>query len=121
MIVNTQFETLFYFMNENIQIVEVKRTDIDESSDKSLLYHWLVLAAGCDKAEKLHFVSMGKEDVKGIEINVRTFEEGELRFDENWAKFLYNGEGHIVVKENADIVPENLKSIIASYLRSLTD
>ena len=84
----TKFLPIFLFMNEEVTLIEIKREDMPEDSTPDQLYHWLSMSKSNPKLTRLNFIEMGKEMVNGNEINVRKFENGELRFDSNFAKFL---------------------------------
>ncbi len=116
---NEQFTPLYYFMNENIAVVEVSNDTLPADATKQERLHWLKITNNCNTVERLTFKAMKSELVNGNEINVRSFEDGELRFDKNFAKFLYKGDGHIIMNiPVADISPET-KNKISIYISSL--
>ncbi len=113
------FNTLFYFMNENYTVLEVERTDLPMNSEKSLVFHWLIKNVNNSKVSKLTFKSMDSEIVSGNEINIRVFNEGELRFDKLFAKLSYQGDGHILMTKEVSSVPSDIERSIISYLNGL--
>ncbi len=110
------FETLFYLMNEKHCVLEVKRTDIAEDSAPENLYYWLSISTESKKVDRLVFVSMGEEVVKGNKMQVRTFEDGELRFDNSFAKFVHKNDGHILMNCSEEKVPENVLQIVNNFI-----
>ncbi len=113
------FEPLFLFVNENITLFEIKRTDIPQDSPPDKLYHWLTVSKNSPQARRLTFVDMGVENISGNDINFRVFKEGELRFDSNFAKFVLDNDGHIIMNVPTKDFPENLITITQNYLQSL--
>ncbi len=116
---NNIYTALFYFMNEEVSVIEVKRTDIPEDSDKDKMYHWLKYTQGSKKIERLRFRSMSSEVVNGNNINIRAFADGELRFDKDFAKFLHCNDGHLIMNRPVQDIPDELSGQINSFLSSL--
>ena len=109
---------LYYFMNEEVSLVEIKRTDID-TDDKSKLFYWLKLLKSSNQLERLEFKSMSSEIVNDNNINIRVFEDGELRFDNDFAKLLHKTEGHIVMNKPVSEIPAELMKRLSEYLEEL--
>jgi hypothetical protein len=114
-----KFETLFYLMNENHSVVEIKICGLAADAPIQEVYHWLSISMETKKVEKLSFVSMDEETVKGIKFNVRVFENAELRFDESYAKFVMNNDGHILMNCSEEFIPEQLSVCIQEYISSI--
>lgn len=106
------YEVLYYFMNENFNVVEVKKTNLPSDSTPDKLYHWLFIPTSNNLVRKLHFIKMGEETVNGNLIQIREFDNAELRFDQTFAKFQLEGNGHILMKSDlSKLTPALLKSI----------
>lgn len=71
-------KVLFYFTNDNVDLVEVKREDL-ETDDKSKLFFWLLI--NNDKIERLTFQGMSRTDRE----ERRFFDVGVLRFNQQVA------------------------------------
>ena len=110
------FETLFYFMNEEVCVLEIKISGMSEDAPKDKRYHWLKLTKKNNQVDKLVFQSMNVEDVNGNKINVRAFKNAELRFDDHFGKFLHNDIGHIIMNSPIDSVPSDLIKTIENYI-----
>ena len=110
------FDVLYYFMNENFNVIEVKRTDREETAHASELYYWLYIPTETLLAERLHFKSMSEETVNGNLINVREFDSAELRFDDAFAKFQIREHGHILMNTKITEVPQNILDTVKKYL-----
>jgi len=103
-------------MNERFALVEIKRLDLPEDSPKDKLYYWLFISTETKKIERLEFVSMGEEDVRGNMMNIRTFKNGELRFDKSYAKFVLDNDGHILMNCSEELIPPEIHKLISDYL-----
>ena len=112
------FELLYYFMNENVILTEVKRTNVPDQEDKSQIFSWIKIDPHTQEAESLTFKSMKVENVNGNDINVRTFSDGELRFDPHFGKFQHKSEGYIVMNCAVADVPEVFLDKIESFLQA---
>lgn len=112
------YTTLFYFMNEKHALVEIKRNDISDDSEKDKLYYWLSINTENKMIEKLRFKSMGQEDVRGNMMNIRTFDNAELRFDTSYAKFVIKDTGYILMNCSEELLPSELDHIILDYLQN---
>lgn len=103
-------------MNENIILAELKNTILSKVDDKSDVSNWIKINPKNQKVESLSFISSSEEMVNGNLINVREFSKGELRFDNNFAKFQYNQEGHILMNCNTLEIPEVILDKIEVFL-----
>ncbi|WP_417335323.1 hypothetical protein [Halobacteriovorax marinus] len=95
-------------------MAEIKRHGIQ--GDKSDIYKWIKINPSNQEIESLKFESMKTEEVNGNEINVRIFENAELRFDNFFAKFQYKNEGHIVMNCDTSEIPDIFLNHIEEYL-----
>lgn len=99
------YEVLYYLMNEKMTLVEIK---------KEKEYTWFMQRNG-DALNKLEFVSMKEEEVNENTINVRVFENSELRFDKMFGKFVLGDELFILKNFSQGPIPEELKSNISNF------
>jgi hypothetical protein len=113
------FEPLYLFLNENITLFEVKRNDLPADSSPDKLYYWLTVSKTKPEIRRLTFQKMTVEKIDGNDINVRTFTEGELRFDKNFAKFILDDNGHIIMNAPITDFPENLVTLTKNYFSSI--
>lgn len=111
-----KFETLYYFMNENVSVIEIKRTDLPKDSSKEELYQWYFILNEELSLEKLKFESSFVDQVNGNEINVRKFENAEFRFDDSFGKFQDKKGGHIIMKVPNAVLPAPLAELIFKSL-----
>jgi len=70
------YNTLFHFDSEEYTLLEIKRI-LDQETDKSKLYFWLLYDKLTATLKKLKFVSMSQDEVNQF----RTFEHEHLAFD----------------------------------------
>lgn len=110
------YTPLYYFMNENISLLEIKRTDQPEDAPKDEVYHWLAFDNQSQEIRRLSFKSMDKEPIDGNEINIRIFENAELRFTNEFAKFIENDQVHLVLNNSVDEIPDELKIVVEEFL-----
>jgi len=104
------FQTLFYFSNEDISILEIKRLDLPSTADKSDLFHWLLIPKD-HSIQKLTFLSMSEEN--GLQS--REFKEGKLRFNEEGG--FYDAKiSHTLKCHQPNDLPDRLVSLLESYL-----
>ena len=113
------FEPKYLFLNENITLYEVMRTDLPKESSPDKLYYWLTVSKKDPAIRRLTFEAMSVENVNGNDINVRKFAEGELRFDSNFAKFILDNDGHIIMNTPITDIPDNLVTLTKNYFNSI--
>jgi hypothetical protein len=113
------FTPLFYFMNEDVALVEIKLNNLDDNASKDQLYHWIKFSNSSQEISRLKFISMGSENINGNNINIRVFEDGELRFDDSFAKFQHKGDGHIIMNAPINTISEVFKNRIEEYISNL--
>lgn len=111
-----EYSFLYYFQNEYMTLVEIKRTDLPEDSSPEQVYSWLVINPQTAEYKKLGFKSMGTEMVNGNLINIRVFDEGELRFDGLFAKFVYGPNSHLLENKSSAEPGKNIADIVSTYL-----
>lgn len=112
------YTALYYFMNEKHSLVEVKINDLPEKTPKNKLYKWLSMNLDTNETQELEFVSMGQEDVNGNQMNIRVFKNAELRFDKAFAKFMLEGEGHILMNASEELLPNQVDELILRFLKA---
>src|SRR4051812_9199225 len=102
------FKCLFFFSSPDWEVMEIKRTDLSESSPLSDVYKWLVIRKRFGKVWPLDFKSMSKDE-RG---EARTFEEGALEFNELRANFNFLGEEHQLIRQvPIDLSEQSLRLI----------
>lgn len=111
-----KFETLFYFMNENISVVEIKKLGLPDNASKSQKYQWFFILNEELSLDKLEFESSFIDTVNGNEINVRKFKDAEFRFDDNFGKFQHKNGGHIIMKVPNENLPLPLLKLISDSI-----
>ncbi|WP_120498344.1 hypothetical protein [Kiloniella sp. EL199] len=105
-----RFQTLFYFSNEDINLVEIKRLDLPATAAKSDIFHWILINQD-HSIQKLIFVSMSEEN--GFQS--REFEEGKLRFNEDLG-FYETETSHPLKCHQPDNLSNTLVSLLENYL-----
>ena len=111
-----EYSFLYYFQNEYMTLVEIKRTDLPEDSNPEQAYSWLVINPQTVEYKKLSFKSMGTEMVNGNLINIRVFNEGELRFHGLFAKFVYGPNSHLLENKISAEPGKKIADIVSTYL-----
>lgn len=101
---------LFAFENNRSAIVETKVLEQPEGTHPSKVYFWLLIDKAFGKVTPLNFVSMQKEPSQ-----VRIFEEGQLEFDSQIAKF--NDAQFEAI--NKEIKGSNLDNLVLDYLNNI--
>ena len=86
-----------YFMNEDIALVELSNDDQSK---------WVEVYKGAVKLLTLN--EEREESVNGNQINVREFNESELRFDDSFGKYQREEGGHIVMKAKVEEIPSEV-------------
>jgi hypothetical protein len=113
-----KYSTLFYFQNELLSVVEVKRLDLAEDAPLGDVFHWLKIKK-TGELSKLSFVSMAVEEIKENMIDVRIFKVGELRFSKGFAKFDDGVNAHILEQVTDNKLSSTLTEKVETYLSSL--
>ncbi|MDQ1089714.1 hypothetical protein [Siphonobacter sp. SORGH_AS_1065] len=113
---NEAFDILYYFTNQAISIIEVKRTDLANATDKSQVYFWLKWEHGRDEISRLNFVSMQVSS----DSEERVFEEGLLHFNTEQALYtdLDTFDTETLQTQRPDLIPESFQSILTHYFQS---
>jgi hypothetical protein len=106
---------LFYFSSEDLCVLETKRLDLPSQTSMSDIYKWLIYFKSSRKFVPLSFRSMIKEDT----CEFRSFAEAELKFDLTAAELVYQNKVFHLVKENPDLMPQDVKEDVLKYLFSL--
>lgn len=110
------FETLYHFANENIDIIEIKRTDLPSDIDKSQQYFWLKYEQQTGDLSRLNFVSMQVS----AESEERVFDEGLLHFNSEQALYtdLDTFDTETLQTQKPDLISEQLLSLIYHYFQA---
>ncbi len=111
------FEVLYNLSNEKFCVVEIRRLDLADESDKSKVYSWFHVDIEKKNIEKLSFKSSREEDVQGKMMNIRIFENAELRFDKMFSRFISNAHEHILMNCAGSALPKEVKELIENYLK----
>lgn len=97
-----------YFRNESINLIEVE--GVDENS-------WFFSHLNDSELSPFHCSTEKIENVNGNDINVRTFAEGELRFDNFFGKLVLDGkDSELVIKSEVTEIPAELKEKVERIL-----
>ncbi|OUR94212.1 hypothetical protein A9Q84_18085 [Halobacteriovorax marinus] len=115
----TNYTPLFYFMNENILLVEVKINELPEGFPVDKIFHWLMVPKATGEISRLKFSSMDDELINGNKMNIRVFENAELRFDEKFAKFQIDGQGNILMNSPIAEISHETHAQIKTFLLNL--
>jgi len=99
-----EVELLLYLMNEEISLFEVNFNG--ES-------HWFKIKPDAKELIELAYQSSGEEVVNGNSITIKLFEDGELRFDGDFGKFIHNNSGHIIMSRPVAEVPKHYHQMLA--------
>ncbi len=112
------FQVLFYFSNENTSIIEIKRLDLPQETDRNQRYYWLTYHEASGAMERLHFVSMQVSS----DSEERVFEEGLLHFNQEQALYtdLDSFDTETLQVKKPDLLPEALRSVISLYFQRLS-
>ncbi|EQC43095.1 hypothetical protein [Bacteriovorax sp. DB6_IX] len=95
-----------YFRNESVTLIEVLKNR--ESA-------WYFCTG--DELSPFHCSQEIVENVNGNDINVRTFEEGELRFDDYFGKLVISGrDSELVINSQTIEIPTDLKDKVERIL-----
>ena len=97
-----------FFRNETVSLIEVQNKE--ESN-------WFFSHNEVTDLTTFHCSNEMVELINDNNINVRTFEEGELRFDANFGKLVVTGEdSQLVIKSSIDEIPSGLKDKVERVL-----
>jgi hypothetical protein len=109
-----KFECLYFLENPDLQIIEVKRTDLAEDAEASIKFKWLRIEKSTLHIAELNFASM---DSSG-EIEERYFEQGYLKFNGTTGTFIekYNSAQHPLDRRIDFKISAPLENAIAEFL-----
>lgn len=110
------FQILNYLMNENLTVIEAKLIDLPESAPKSERYKWLQI--NDSKVTPLAFISMREEEINGKQMNIRIFENAELRFDKSFARFISGENMNILMNQTGKSLAADIDKLIRDHLSS---
>lgn len=109
------FKCLYSFENDQIYVLEIRRTDLALDSDKSELYRWLLFNKDSLEVTPLIFLSMDSNALS----QERFFKQGYLSFDSEKAVFIHesSSEQHVLDVIPFNEVPDELNTVISIYLK----
>lgn len=107
------FKCLYFFENEQIHVLEIRRTDLAPTADKSELYRWLLVDRDTMKIAPLTFISMNSIGLS----QERFFKQGYLSFDSQKAVFIQesSSEQQILEAGQIDALPDPLYVAIRNF------
>ena len=110
------FTYLYYLENPSISIFEIKRTDLPEDADISIIFQWLMVDKQSLSVSKLEFISMDRTE----NVEERFFAQGYLKFNAQEGTFIekFNTGQHKLTKIQEDF-PTDYQDIIQNYLVGL--
>ena len=112
-------EFLYVFENEEISVMEVKRKDQAKDAFPDQIYFWILMDKKKNSFVHLGFKSMGTEMVNGNNINVRVFQKAELRFDANFAKFVYLDQSYLLeTKAPTSVSQDTVQKVLNFIIQS---
>lgn len=109
-----RFNFLYYFDSKDLALTESKRQDLSTSASLSDVYKWTVYLKEEKRFIPLTFRSMTKN---GDE-HMRTFNEGDLRFNQHAGSFVFQDQTFQLKLENPEQLPGDWRSNLESYLVS---
>ena len=109
-----KFECLFFLENLDLQIIEIKRSDLPEDADLSERFKWLRVETATMQISILNFAST---DSSG-EIEERYFKEGYLKFNHQVGTFIekYNSAQHALDRRIDCKIPSELQIALIDFL-----
>jgi hypothetical protein len=105
-------------MNENLTIIEIKKEVLTENMPKDQVYLWLSILSEIQEVERLDFQEMKQENVNGKTMNVRIFSQGDLRFDDFFARCIIHGNGQILMNESKKNLPQDINNLVSNFLNN---
>jgi len=111
----SKFECLFFLENADLQLIEVKRTDLPEDAHVAEKFRWLRIEKETMEISSLHFASMDSS----AEIQERYFQEGYLKFNETSGTFIekFNSAQHPLDRKLDLQLSTPLENAIAAFLQ----
>jgi hypothetical protein len=108
------FDLLYLFENQEIYILEIKRSDMPSDAIKSDIYKWMLIDKNNLHITPLEFLSMTSIDLT----EERFFRQGYLSFDTDQAVYIRESSSvqNILRRKEIGDLPE---SIIASIQKEL--
>lgn len=112
----SKFECLYFLENFNLQILEVKHTDLPEDAEVEEKFKWLRIDKQTLQIDQLHFSAM---DSSG-EIEERYSQEGYLKFSNTTGTFIekYNSAKHPLDRRLDFRIQTALVNAITAYLEN---
>lgn len=108
------FKCLYLLENFYLHILEIKRTDLEETAPASAMFRWLKIDKETNLVTDLSFRSM---DSAG-EVEERYFEEGFLKFNATIGTFIekFNSAQHPLQRKPNSDFNEALEIAIAEHI-----
>lgn len=106
------FNTLYYFHSPDIDLIEIKRTDLADDAPLSDRYKWLVLFPKIEKVVALQFNSIEKR----VDEEIRLFTEGDFRFNTLKGDFNFLNQNYHLDRKSSNDVPMKSFDLIRRYL-----
>ena len=113
------FDCLYFLENQQLYIIEVKRTGIPEHSTADEKFKWLKIDRETLEVQQLNFRSM---DSSG-QVEERYFEEGFLKFNANSGTYIekYNSGQHQLENMSEQAPPKSVIDAIGMYVMHLQE
>ena len=109
-----KIKILYSFENDKIILLEVKNLTHPASCAKNLIYKWVVFNKQSNTFSSLNFQSMSQDKVEDREFQVRVFDEAELKFDQSFARFIFDDTMHLL--NNIDQIPPSMISMLELFI-----
>lgn len=108
------FKCLYLLENDELYILEISRTDLEDGAPASEKFRWLKIEKATMQVADLTFRSI---DAAG-EIEERYFEEGFLKFNGTTGTLIekFNSAQHPLVRKQGDTLTADLANAIATHL-----
>ena len=106
---------LFFLEGDGLLLVEVKRQDLEDETDKSKIYFWFLLDKTALHITRLDFISMSSEAAE----EKRLFKQGKLSFGSSDGVFENHEGRHLLRRSLPGNLPREVRMKIEEYLRKL--
>lgn len=91
----------FYFMNEEVSLLKLPDTE-----------NWYLINTKDHSYSLLKLLNENAQTINGNNIEVKTFENAELRYDKDFGKFQHDQNGFILLNCCHQIIPSELIDLI---------
>ena len=108
------FDLLYLFENQEIYILEIKRSDMPSDAIKSDIYKWMLIDKNNLHITPLEFLSMTSVDLT----EERFFRQGYLSFDSDQAVYIRESSSvqNILRRKDSDCITDSIVSSINEQL-----